>query len=32
MTDTTYPIPNGWRRVRRGRTRKGDKAWMECGE
>jgi hypothetical protein len=27
MTSTTYPIPRGWRRVVRGRTRKGDKAW-----
>jgi hypothetical protein len=22
-----YPIPKGWRRVTRGRTLKGDKAW-----
>ena len=22
-----YPIPEGWRRVTRGRTRKGDKSW-----
>ena len=24
---TSYPIPKGWRRVTRGKTRKGDKAW-----
>ena len=29
MTSTTYPIPKGWRRVVRGRTRKGDKAWYQ---
>ncbi len=22
-----YPIPKGWRRVTRGKTRKGDKCW-----
>jgi hypothetical protein len=25
MTATTYPIPRGWRRVRRGYVRRGDK-------
>ena len=24
----TYPIPKGWRRVTRGKTRKGDRAWF----
>jgi hypothetical protein len=24
---TSYPIPKGWRRVTRGKTRTGDKAW-----
>jgi hypothetical protein len=24
---SAYPIPKGWRRVTRGKTRKGDKAW-----
>lgn len=33
MSDTArYPIPRGWRRVTRGRTRKGDELWgIESG-
>ena len=27
MTDKTYPIPRGWRRVVRGNVKTGDKAW-----
>jgi hypothetical protein len=29
MTATTYPIPRGWRRVVRGKTQEGDKAWLK---
>ena len=29
MTAPTYPVPRNWRRVTRGRTRRGDKAWWK---
>ncbi len=25
---TKYPIPRGWRRVTRGKTRSGDRTWF----